>query len=111
MLIPAAVIGIICGRLVMKKLILFILLMIIDVIILIINIRYFPIVGLVLIPAAVIGIICGGLVMKKLKLNITGIVKFLLLMNFIPTIAMATLFIMTCSSIDLAGVTDPYGTV
>lgn len=65
--------------------------------------------GLVLIPAAVLGIIAGGFAMNKLQLGVIGIVRFLLLMNFIPTLAMATLFTMGCSSIDLVGITDRYG--
>lgn len=64
-----------------------------------------------LIPAAVLGIIAGGLVMNKLRLGMLGIVRFLLLMNFIPTLAMASLFAMGCSSIQLVGVTDHYGLV
>ncbi len=47
--------------------------------------------------------------MNKLKLGSVGIVRFLLLMNFIPTLAMASLFTMGCSSINLVGITEFYG--
>ena len=61
-----------------------------------------------LIPAAVLGIISGGVVMNKLRPSLTGASKLLILLNFIPTIALATLFALGCDSVSIVGVTETY---
>jgi hypothetical protein len=62
----------------------------------------------VLIPAAVLGIVTGGVIMNKLNLSIIGMTKYLIFMNFIPIIALSTLFALGCDGVDIAGITTSY---
>ena len=67
--------------------------------------------GAALIPAAVLGIISGGVLMKKLNLSNAGICKFLLILSFIPAVAISIMITMKCDGIEFAGVNEPYGLV
>ena len=61
-----------------------------------------------LIPAAVMGILTGGVIMNKLQPSLSGTAKVLLLLNLVPTVALATLFALGCDTINIVGVTDAY---
>ena len=71
---------------------------------------YFLLSGAVIIPGAVIGFIVGGIVMKKLKLSddLVKLTKFLLVLNALPMLALAALFLLGCDNISLAGINTSY---